>query len=198
MTKNQPILSNSDSHHTEASLSSSESEPVDDDELSDSIATDNYSRDDAVKWKKSIPTQQGPPFSINLVDPNTIGPTQQVPQSFESPGEALNLTLPDAFIDTVVHYTNQKYKKYCREQPKGSVARRFRGYRPFSKEEVLAFMGLSFISGAHKAIKNLISDLYDSKFLPHFKVTLSRDRLLQLIKFCRFDNVNTRDDQKGD
>ena len=59
-------------------------------------------------------------------------------------------------------------------------------------------MGLSFISGAHKAIKNLISDLYDSKFLPHFKVTLSRDRLLQLIKFCRFDNVNTRDDQKGD
>ena len=171
---------------------------MDDDELSDSIATDNYSRDDAVKWKKSIPTQQGPPFSINLVDPNTIGPTQQVPQSFESPGEALNLTLPDAFIDTVVHYTNQKYKKYCREQPKGSVARRFRGYRPFSKEEVLAFMGLSFNSGAHKAIKNLISDLYDSKFLPHFKVTLSRDRLLQLIKFCRFDNANTRDDQKGD
>ena len=181
-------------------MSSSESEPVDDDELSDSIATDNYykTRDDAVKWKKSIPTQQGPPSSINLVDANTIGPTQQVPQSFESPVEALNLTLPDAFIDTVVHYTNQKYKKYCREQPKGSVARRFRGYRPFSKEEVLAFMGLSFISGAHKAIKNLISDLYDFKFLPHFKVTLSRDRLLQLIKFCRFDNVNTRDDQKGD
>ena len=59
-------------------------------------------------------------------------------------------------------------------------------------------MGLSFISGAHKAIKNPISDLYDSKFLPHFKVALSRDNLLLLIKLCRFDNVNTRNDQEDD
>ena len=43
-----------------------------------------------------------------------------------------------------------------------------------------------------------MSDLYDSKFLPHFKAALSRDRLLLLIKFCRFDDVNTRDDQKDD
>ena len=99
---------------------------------------------------------------------------------------------------TLLFATRIKSTNNIAENTQGSVARRFRGYRPFSKEEVLAFMGLSFISGAHKAIKNLISDLYDSKFLPHFKVTLSRDRLLQLIKFCRFDNVNTRDDQKGD
>ena len=59
-------------------------------------------------------------------------------------------------------------------------------------------MGLSFISGAHKATKNPISDLYDSKFLSHFKAALSRDRLLLLIKFCRFDDVNTRDDRKDD
>ena len=59
-------------------------------------------------------------------------------------------------------------------------------------------MGLSFISGAHKATKNPISDLYDSKFLPHFKAALSHDRLLLLIKFCRFDDVNTRDDRKDD
>ena len=66
------------------------------------------------------------------------------------------------------------------------------------KEEVLAFMGLSFISGAHKATKSPISDLYDSNFLPHFKAALFHDRLLLLIKFCRFDDVNTRDDQKDD
>ena len=94
-----------------------------------------------------------------------------------------------------MRYTNQKYKQYCREHPRGSVARRFRGYRPFSKEEVLAFMGLSFISGAHTATKKPISDLYHSKFL---KAALPRDRLLLLIKFCRCDDVNTRDDQKDD
>ena len=59
-------------------------------------------------------------------------------------------------------------------------------------------MGLSFISGAHKATRNQISDLYDSKFLPHFKAALSRHRLLLLIKLCWFDDVNTRDDRKDD
>ena len=106
--------------------------------------------------------------------------------------------MPDTCIDTVVHYNNQKCEQYCREHPRCSVALRFRGYRPFLKEEVLAFMGLSFISGAHKATKNPISDLCDSKFLPHFKATLFRDRLLLLIKFCEFCNVNTRDDRKDD
>ena len=59
-------------------------------------------------------------------------------------------------------------------------------------------MGLSFISGSHKDTRNQISDLYDSKFLPHFKAALSRHRLLLLIKLCWFDDVNTRDDRKDD
>ena len=107
-----------------------------------------------IEKKRARPSQRGQPSGINIVDANIIGPTQQVPQSFESPLEAFNLTLPDVCIDTVVCYTNQKYEQYCTEHPTGSVACRFRGYRPFSKEEVLAFMGLSFISGAHKATKN--------------------------------------------
>ena len=90
--------------------------------MSDSNATNNYykTRDDTVKWKRNIPFQQGRPSSINLVDANTIGPTQQVPQNFEPLLEALSLTLPDACIDTVIHYNNQKYKQYCRKLPRGS------------------------------------------------------------------------------
>ena len=95
-------------------------------------------------------------------------------------------------------YTNQKYEQYCREHPRGSAAHCFRGYRPSSKEEVLAFMGLSFISGAYKATKNPISDLYDSKFLPHFKAALSSNKYLLPMRFRRFDDVNTRDDRKDD
>ena len=60
--ENQPNQSNSDSDDTESSLASSESEPEDDDELSDSIATDNYNktRDDVEKkWKRNIPSQRG-------------------------------------------------------------------------------------------------------------------------------------------
>ena len=130
------------------------------------------------------------PMQILLVQPSKL------PRSLESLLEAFNLTLPDVCVDIIVCHTNQKYKQYCREHPKGSVACRFRGYKSFSKEEFLAFMASSFISGAHKATKNPISDLYDSKFLPHFKAALSRDRLLLMIKFCRFDDVNTRGNRK--
>ena len=41
-----------------------------------------------------------------------------------------------------------------------------------------------------------ISGLYDSKFLPHFKAAMSQDRLLLLIRFCRFDDGETRDEHK--
>ena len=71
--QNQPILSNSDSDDTEACLTSSELDSEDDDELSNSIATDNYykTRDDAVKWKRKIPSQRGRQSDINIVDANT-------------------------------------------------------------------------------------------------------------------------------
>ena len=141
--ENQPILSNSDSDDTEASLTSSESESEDDDELNDSIATDNYykTRDDAVKWKRNIPSQRGRPSSINVVNANTIGPTHQVPQSFESPLEALNLTLPYACIDTVVCYTNQKYEQYCREHPR-FCSSSFSGLQTFLERRSPCFYGL--------------------------------------------------------
>ena len=78
--ENQPILSNFDFDDTEASLTSIESESEDHHELNDSIATDNYYKtpDDAVKWKRNVPSQRDRPSGINIVDANTIGLTQQV------------------------------------------------------------------------------------------------------------------------
>ena len=102
-------------------MTSKESESEDDDELSISIATDNHykTRNDTVKWKRKIPSQRFRPSGINIVDANTIGPTQQVPQSFESPLEEFNLTLSDVCTDIVVRYINQKYEQYFREHPRG-------------------------------------------------------------------------------
>ena len=41
-------------------------------------------------------------------------------------------------------------------------------------------------------LPNPISDLYDSKFLLLFKAALSRDRLLLLTKYSRYDDLKTR------
>ena len=166
----------------------SESDDDDDNTMDNTI--DTY-------YKRNIPSQRGRPSNINIVDANSVGPTQLVPQNLKSPLDAFNLTFPDECIDIVLRYTNQRYEEYCRTNHRSSAVRRFRGYRPFTKEEVLAFIGLSFISGAHKAVKNPISDLHDSKYQPHLKATISHDRLLLLTKFCRFD-VQTRDACKDD
>ena len=195
-----PVLQDPDSDDTDVSVTSSWSESDDDDDNTMDNTIDTYykTRDDAVKWKRNIPSQRGRPSSINIVDANSVGPAQLVPENLESPLDAFNLTFPDECIDIILRYTNPRYEDYCRTNHRRSAARRFRGHRPFTKEKVLVFIGLSFISGAHKAVKNPISDLYDSKYLPHFKAAISRDRLLLLIKFYRFDNVQTRDTRKDD
>ena len=158
-----PVLPDSDSDDTDVSVTSSWSESDDDDDNTMDKTIDTYYkiRDDAVKWKRNIPSQRDPPSSINIVDANSVGPTQLVQQNLESPLDPFNLPFPDECIDIVLRYTNQWYEEYCRTNHRSSAIRRFRGYRPFTKQQVLPFIGLSFISGAHKAVKNPISDLYD-------------------------------------
>ena len=133
-----------------------------------------------------------------IIQYKRCSPIQQVPQSFESLPEALNLTLPDACIDIVVRCTNQKYNNIA-ENTQEVLQLVVLGVADLSqKKKYFLLWVYRFISGTHRATKNPISDLYDSKFLTHFKAALSRDRLLLLIKFSGFDDVNTRDDRKDD
>ena len=64
-----------------------------------------------------IGNQRGHTLAINIVDANSIGPTQIVPTHFESPLDALKLTLPDDILFLVIRYTNQKYGRYCHDHP---------------------------------------------------------------------------------
>ena len=71
----------------------------------------NYfaTKDPSVKWKKIIGNQCGHPLVLNIVDANSIAPTQIVPVNFESPLDAPKLMLPDDILLLVIRYTNQKY-----------------------------------------------------------------------------------------
>ena len=109
-----PVLPGSDSDQTDVSVTSSWSESDDDDDNTMDNTIDTYykTRDDAVKWKRSIPSQRGRPSSINIVDANSVGQTQLAPQNLESPLDAFNLTFPNECIDIVLRYTNQRYEEY--------------------------------------------------------------------------------------
>ena len=73
---------------------------------------------------------------------------------------------------------------------------RFHGYQPFTIDEILAFIGLQFISGANKIGSQLLPDLFTSLQLRHFQAAISHDRLKLIFKFCRVDNSLTREQRK--
>ena len=112
----QPIIPEDDSDVTDTSdVEDSESDI--EDEVDNDVPEDpeNYfaTKDPSVKWKKMIGNRRGRPLAVNIVDANSIGLTQIVPTYFESPLDALNLTLPDDILLLVIRYTNQKCGRYC-------------------------------------------------------------------------------------
>ena len=127
-----------------------------------------------------------------------MGPTPIVPQHIQSPLEAFTLTFPDELDKLVIKHLNERYEMYIRQNPRGSVASHFAGYNPLKKEEVIAFLVLQFIAGANFCNKQHVKDLYNSKSLPHFQASLSRDRLILILKFCPFDDAATRDEHAND
>ena len=149
----QLIIPEDDSDVTDTSdVEYSELDIEDEDDTDVLEDPENYfaTKGSSVKWKKMIGYWRGSPLAINIVDANNIGPTKIVPTHFKSTLDALKLTLPDDILLLIIRYTNQKYGKYCHDYPRNFAVRRFNEYKPFTKEGVLAFLGLSFIAEAQK------------------------------------------------
>ena len=84
-------------------------------ELNDTISTDTYYKIKvvAVKWKRNIPSQRGHDLGVNIVDVDSTGPTQLVPQGLQSPLGAFELTLPVNCVETLFPDINQRYNQHC-------------------------------------------------------------------------------------
>ena len=63
-------------------------------------------------------------------------------------------------------------------------------------DEILAFIGLQFMSEATKMGSQSLLDLAKSLQLPHFRAAIFRDRLKLIFSFCRFDDSLTREQRK--
>ena len=81
-----------------------ESNTEDEDDADVPENPENYfaTKNPSVKWKKVIGNQRGRPIAINIVDANSIGPTQIVPIHFESPLHTLKLMLPNDILLLVI------------------------------------------------------------------------------------------------
>lgn len=63
---------------------------------------------------------------------------------------------------------------------------------PFTEEEFDAFLGILLVSGVHRSNKEHVSEMWKLDSLPLIRAAMSRDRFKMLLRFIRFDNVNTR------
>ena len=95
-----------------------------------------------------------------------------------------------------MHYTNQCYQRYCQQFLRGSIVNQFYGYLTFISEEICAFIGLQFVSGAKKMRPQPLPNLFTSLQVSHFWAAISRDRLNLIYKFCRFDNIDNREERQ--
>ena len=124
----QPIIPEDDSDITDTShIEDSESDIEDEDDTDVPEDSESYftTKDPSVKRKKMIGNPRGRPLAINIVDANSICPTQIVPTHFESPLDALKMTFPNDILLLVIRHTNQKYERYCHDHPQNFAVHQF-------------------------------------------------------------------------
>ena len=183
--------SDSDASNAGQIVSDSESKEESDVVQNSQVTSGHYpTKDSSVIWRKYPLSAAGRPKSCNVI--NDTVPTNAAPEAFSSPLDAFELTFPTELVDTIMHYRNQRYQLYCRQFPRGSIVNQFHGYLFFTLEEICAFIGLQFVSGANKMGSQPSPNFFTSLQVPRFCAADSRDRLKLIYKFCRFDNNDTR------
>ena len=143
--------------------------------LSDTISTDTYykTKGDAVKWKQNIPSQHSCTLAVNIIDVDSVGPAQLVSQSLPVTcitcylhwdASAFKLKLPVSYIEMLLLYATKSTMNTINKIPE-ILCELFQRLDRSSKEEVLAFMELLYLSGGRKCYQQPMGDLYDSKFI---------------------------------
>lgn len=104
--------------------------------------------------------------------------------------------------EIIIRETNRKGRKVC-EKYKNKQIERFpdinkrppqRIFKPFTAEELDTFFGIVIAAGIHKSNKEHINELWKSNALPIYRASMSRDRFKMMLRFIRFDNDATRNE----
>ena len=88
----------------------------------------------------------------------------------------------DEMIETIMHYSNLKAASKNTEM--------------FSKEELLAYIGLSIIMGIHNDTKRSIPELWSDEGSYHYPGTMSKHRFKDIASLITFDDKSTREEKK--
>ena len=101
--------SNSDASDAGQAVSDSESEEESGVVQENHVTSGHYpTKDPNVIWRKYPSSAAGRPKSCNIIE--LTGPTNAVSEVISSPLVAFEPTFPPELLDTIMHYTNQRYQ----------------------------------------------------------------------------------------
>ena len=140
---------------------------------------------DGTEWSFE-PIQYGRRKSINIIT-NKPGLTR-ISSKAKSVLEVFELLISSEILNIIVTETNRKAEHCCQIENKV--------WKKTDLVEIQGFIGLLYLSGVFRDRKDSIKNLWSkNKFgqnRPFYSATMSRNRFIELSKYMRFDNYETR------
>lgn len=143
------------------------------------------------KWSKVPPSQSRvPAHNIIIHLPGLKGPARTKTEM--SPLEAWSCLFTEDMIDLILEHTNEKITNYSENHTSDSAYT----YH-VNRDEMLAFIGLMFLTGIFKSGREDARGLWSakSKGRPIFRTVMSLNRFLFILSCLRFDNESTREER---
>ena len=122
--------------------------------------------------------------------PNNLNPTGPINNArlVQDEVQAFQMLISDAIIEEIVRYTNIHIANV---QSKYQIERHAKNV---TKTELMAFLGLLFLSGVKRARRTNFRDLWatDGSGIEIFRACISYNRFLFLLSAIRFDDKSNR------
>ena len=111
--------------------------------------------------------------------------------------EVFQLYISQAIQSVVIRETNRE-AECCYGEWNATHPDNQKCWKEFDWTECEAFIGLLLLAGVYRGNQEALEELWSRKYgRPIFVATMSLKRFKQILRFCRFDNKNTREERRA-
>jgi len=165
-----------------------ESESEDTSAAQDIETGSTYVTKDQTIWNKKPPPQVYKTSSQNVLRQRS-GPHRST--EFLSIRDTFTKIITIEMVDLKVRYTNKKaqkvYDDYNEKNPNSQ-----RSWKPVTSQELYAFFGILICSGVNNSNTDHTTEMWKSTSYPLYRAVMNINKFRLMLKFIRFDDVNTR------
>ena len=144
------------------------------------------------QWTTSEPPKRKIPQANILRQRRGIGPPAASIQMLK---DAFQLLITQEMVLVIVKETNRRGGKNIAEWNEQNPDKKYQ-WKETDSDEIWAFIGLLILGGVHRSKNENLSELWSMvNGRPIFRATMSKNRMDSLLRFCRFDDLLTRDER---